>query len=264
MRNTLYVTSFNAKIYKHSGKNLLQSFKERKIDADLLIGYEDNLGELLTPYLTYNIDNDQVLKDWIEKNKEIIPIRYGGTHPVCGKPGCVDPKDMWKGHKPKCLNGGYNSRASKWFRKLITLKEVINSHYRYVVWIDCDCKFIRQLDFATIDKVCSGFACSYHWGVYRPKRNLPIETGLVVFDMAAGGGKVILDWFELYTTGKFREQELWSDSHLLEVALRNNHKSQDLMKLPGSEPHRSRVVEYGPFKKYITHDKGTNHKANAT
>jgi len=264
MNNTLYVTSFNHKIYKHSGKHLLESFSKFNIQADLLIGYEDDISANLVPYLTYDISKDQILKDWIEKYKDIIPIQYGGTYPTCGRPHCKDPKDIWKGHTSKCLNGGYNSRASKWFRKLITLKEIINSHYRYVVWIDSDCQFIKQLPFDVIDKICKGFACSYHWGNYRPKRELPIETGLVVFDMAAGGNQVILDWFNSYITGEFKNYPLWSDSHMLEVAIQKSGKNQDLMHLPGSQAHRSRVVEFGPFQKYIKHDKGTNHKAGAT
>jgi hypothetical protein len=263
MNNILYVTSFNQKIYKHSGKHLIQSFADKGIEGDLYIGYEEDIADFLKPHQTYNIDNDQILKEWIEANKEIIPIRYGGTYPACGKPACRDSKDIWKGHNPKCLNGGYNSRTSRWFRKLITLKEIVNSNYKYVVWIDSDCQFIKQLTFNDINAICKGFACSYHWGVYRPKRELPIETGLVIFDMRSGGQNVIIDWFELYTKGTFKEYPLWSDSHMLEVAIKNYGNTQDLMQLPGSKGHRSRVVEFGPFQKYIKHDKGTNHKAGA-
>jgi len=255
---TLYVTTFNRQLFDATGRNMLVSF-QKYVGGDILVAYEDDIRDeilsVYTPSLLRNLNINRDLHFWLMRNEDVIPIKFGGKYPACK---CPDPTNMWKGHKKTCLNGGFNSRASCWFRKVVALWNAPR-FYDNVVFIDSDCEFIHKVTDGFITGLFDGKDCFYHLGKHRIKHALPIETGIIGF-RGERGRKLIELVFNEFITGKFRQRELWSDSHIFTYII-NEHpeiKCVDLVSEHTQFDQKSHVVCYGPFANYIRHDKGSH------
>ena len=103
----LYVTTFNRTLYKACAKHLIKSFLAH-VEGDLLVCYEEDPAIPDDPrIMPVNIERDPFLLQWLEDNKDIIPIAYGGEN---------------KKLKFKIVSiDQFRYRASKWFRKIVAL-----------------------------------------------------------------------------------------------------------------------------------------------
>ena len=55
---TLYVTSFNKRLYEATGQNMIESFVYCKTEGDLLITHEDDLDQIIpkhSKFIFYNL-----------------------------------------------------------------------------------------------------------------------------------------------------------------------------------------------------------------
>ena len=146
MSKILFVSSFNEMIYKYSGIRLINSFLKFNINTDLLTTTEgqysfDKLNEITQKYTnikTFNLNNYDYLNDWLQENKNIIPIKYGGSFNFKHKKTDINVK----------LLNEFNKKTSLWFRKVASLKYALDNYkdeYDYIIWIDADTAFLKHL-----------------------------------------------------------------------------------------------------------------------
>ena len=135
--NTLFVSTFNYKIWKVSGSNMIKSYLETRPNFDMLLCYED----LISNYkdnidsdkiISISIDNNKFLKDWEHENRDIIPCKMGGA---ATEESCPEAFS-WQ-----------NMRASKWFRKIVAMNIALSKFgdkYDSIIFIDADCVFKKS------------------------------------------------------------------------------------------------------------------------
>lgn len=263
MSKILFVSSFNEMIYKYSGIRLINSFLKFNINTDLLTTTEgqysfDKLNEITQKYTnikTFNLNNYDYLNDWLQENKNIIPIKYGGL---------FNFKHKKKDINVKLLNV-FNQKASLWFRKVASLKYALDNYkdeYDYIIWIDADTAFLKHLSNDYMIQQFRNNSCFYHLGALRAIQTLfSIESGLIGFKKG-DGYQLIQDIVDEYSDKKFLKYARWDDGHIMgQVIINSNIKSVDLInpnkKL--SQIECMNPMEYGPFKKYVKHFKGSHH-----
>ena len=81
MNKTLYVTSFNKKLFDVTGKAMIESFLSSKIEGDLLVTHEDDIAQEIPKadnISLLKLEDYEFLNHWLRENKDIIPIEYGG------------------------------------------------------------------------------------------------------------------------------------------------------------------------------------------
>ena len=137
MKDVLYVTSFSKKLYEATGKGIIDSFSLYQTESDILITYE---GDIDLPddarFIKHDLGTNTFLSNWIEENRDIIPIEYGGDIPSSQ------------------IKGLWNRRASLWFRKIVALREALRfkDDYKAIVFCDCDCLFLKKIPNSLILK----------------------------------------------------------------------------------------------------------------
>ena len=263
MTKILLVSSFNEKIYKLSGLRLIHSFIQYKIDTDLLITTEgqysfDKLNEISLKYSTiklFSMNNYDYLNNWLEENKDIIPIKYNGIFDSNNDNNDINIK----------LSNSFNKKTSLWFRKVASLKYALDNYkdeYDYIIWIDADTAFLKHLSNDYMIQQFKTNSCFYHLGALRGIITLfSIESGLIGFKKG-DGYQLIQDIIDEYSDKKFLKYARWDDGHIMgQVIINSNIKSIDLInpnkKL--SQTDCMNPMEYGPFKKYVKHFKGIHH-----
>jgi hypothetical protein len=170
----LYVTSFNEKIFKLSGLRLLDTYLSCVQNCVLLVCYEDKdntgyLNDIInstnSSLIFYKLSDDTYLNNWLNENKDLIPIEYGGTCTLC--------LNQW------------NSKASLWFRKIASLNYAHKNYSAssdYIIWIDADCFFINVLLTEYVISQFNNTYCFYHLGKWRYENNQKsIESGFMGF-----------------------------------------------------------------------------------
>ena len=266
MNKILLISSFNERIYKLSGIRLIHSFIEYKINADLLITTEgqysfDKLNKISqkhTNIKTFNLNNYDYLNYWLQENKDIIPIKYGGSFNFKHKNMNINIK----------LLNEYNQKASLWFRKVSSLKYGLDNHnedYDYIIWIDADTAFLKHLSNDYIINQFKNTYCFYHLGPSRAIYTLcSIESGFIGFKKG-DGYQLIQDIVNEYADKKFLKYARWDDGHIMgQVIINNNIISYDVINLNIQKKLQSveqfmNPMKYGPFKEYIKHFKGVHH-----
>lgn len=263
MTKILLVSSFNERIYKLSGLRLIHSFIEHKIDTDLLISTEgeysfDKLNEISQKYSTiklFSMNNYDYLNDWLEENKDIIPIKYNGIFDSNN-----DDNDI----NIKLLNS-FNKKTSLWFRKIASLKYALDNFkdtYDYIIWIDADTAFLKMLPNDYIIEQFKNTFCFYHLGLERAKKTLcSIESGFIGFKKEEGY-QLIQGIIDEYSDKKFVKYSRWDDGHIMgQVIINSDIKSFDVV---NSNKKLSQIecmdpMQHGPFNTYIKHFKGSHH-----
>lgn len=233
----LYVTSFNKFLYEATGKNLLESFAHNKIDGDLLIAHEDELDiPKYKKFIFHNLDNDDYLQDWLEENKDIIPVELGGTHE-----GEFDHK--------------FHKRTSQWFRKIAALHHAVSLDYEKIIFLDCDVVFLQQLTKEKVEEVFDNHSVFYHLGPHRAVKGTGIESGIIGFDMKKNGLEFLQKVFEKYKDGSFKNYMRWDDAWMFTAAVEENPsiESKDIASKTSSSGH---VVKDGELSGYLAHFKG--------
>ena len=85
MNKTLYVTSFNKKLFDVTGKDMVNSFLSTGMQGDLLVTYEDDIAEQIPKadnITLLKLESYEFLNNWLENNKDIIPVEYGAKWKV--------------------------------------------------------------------------------------------------------------------------------------------------------------------------------------
>tara|TARA_R100000008_G_scaffold85460_1_gene75456 strand:+ start:3391 stop:4167 length:777 start_codon:yes stop_codon:yes gene_type:complete len=242
---TLYVTSFNKKLYEATGKKMIESFVFNKTEGDLLITYEDGIDEEIPKhrkFIFYNLEQDEWLAQWLKENEDIIPTFLGGK---------------FEGEYGKAQK--FNNRASQWFRKIVALNKALDYKHEYdaIIFIDSDTIFTKKLPAENIDKIFDGASMFYHLGSYRRESNTGIESGIIGFNLKEMGAVILGLVINKFRSGEFREYLRWDDGYVFRKVVEENPQipTRDV-----ANCHESNVVEYGPFADYIFHNKGIHWK----
>jgi hypothetical protein len=255
MSNVLYVTSFNKHLYDATGRNLLESFIRTDTEGKLLATCEElDLDNLLQSgtnnIIYYDLIADDFLNTWLKENKDIIPTYLGGIH-----------KGEFK-HK-------FHKRTSQWFRKIAALHVAVQhkDDFRYVVFVDSDSLFKQKVTEDFVKQQFAGASVIYHYGNCRRTHpsgdgidGIGIESGLIGFDLHNGGDLFLKEVFKKYTSKSFRTYARWDDAWMFTICVRENQNKKIKCKDLVSESKSTHVVGAGPFKDYITHDKGVHWK----
>jgi len=264
----LYITSFSETLFKASGHNMINSFIQHKIEGDLFVGYESfNFSQYITSESHPNILSSDImeydfLKDWIQNNKDVIPVIFGGNmKPTSDGP----PPDGNKILQNKVYTY-WNKKASLWFRKVATMLFALNKYgelYDCIVWVDCDCLFLKQLPSAIIENIFKISDVFYHQGQYRNLKDFGFETGLIGFKKGAGYD-IIKDVCNMYQTRKYIDLNRWDDGYVFKIIIqkltnKNKIKSIDLVD-NGKKGKRLDAINKGLFVEFVIHNKGMHKK----
>ena len=266
----LYVTSFNKKLFRVSGYNMVHSFLDTDTEGDFLVTYEDDIFKDLPKsdkLIYHNLDEDEFLQNWLQDNSDIIPIEYGGTYPECTQ--CRNPKDRWHGHLPDCLNGGWHARVGQWFRKIAALNEALKYEEKYdvIIFADCDIDFLKKIPEKYVCDIAKGYGSFYHLGLNRLKQNMGIESGFIGFNKNGRGYELLKRVIDSYATKDFRRFERRDDGYVFREIFGEstdiNKKDlvyqdmnwHDVTSRPNVKGDLN-VVDKGMFAKYISHRKG--------
>ena len=192
----LYITSFNKSIYDLNGKNFIESFNKLMPNDIILLCIEDMEYISTKNNLVYNLANDEYLNNWLENNKDIIPIELGGLA------------------KKDTIKSIFNFRASLWFRKIISIKFAYDNFkykFDYLIWLDADCVIKKTITSDFIENVFNGAGMIYLLGTCR-KRNFGYETGFLGFSKV--GFSLIEEIIKLYESD-FRNYLRWDDGFII-------------------------------------------------
>tara|TARA_Y100001963_G_scaffold114935_1_gene159424 strand:+ start:197 stop:940 length:744 start_codon:yes stop_codon:yes gene_type:complete len=236
----LYVTSFNNKLFHATGKNLIESFVHHKTEGNLLITHEDDIDNEIPKhwkFLFYNLDKDDYLQNWLDKNIDIIPKDLGGTHN-----GNFDNK--------------FHRRTSQWFRKIAALHHAVSYNFDKLIFVDSDVYFKKKLKQSKIEEVFDGHSVFYHCGPHRMKKNSGAETGIVGYDLKKDGKEFLDKVFEKYEDGSFKEYLRWDDAWMVTAAIQENPHIRCRDICPNADA--GHVVKDGLLAEYLQHDKGTH------
>jgi len=260
MRDVLFVTSFNKRLYDATGRNLLKSFTKTGTEGSLLVTYEEltandmpnNKVARFNNIIYHDLANDDFLNVWLKENRDIIPTSLGGAHTGAFK------------HK-------FHKRTSQWFRKIAALHAAVQykNDYRFVIFVDSDSLFKQKVMRSFVKQQFAGASMIHHYGNYRRFHphgdgvdGIGIESGLIGFDLHKGGDLFLEEVFKQYTSKSFRAHIRWDDAWMFTICVRKNKnpkvKCRDLI---DSESFKTtHVVAVGPFKDYIVHNKGVHWK----
>lgn len=250
MDDILFVTTFNRKLYDATGRRMIKTFNGTQ-PYKLMIGAEGMAEDEIPacPKFIYrNIDNSELLLTWLDSNKDIIPVEYGGTY-TCKCRGK---------HGGRCANNMMRRRTSHWFRKIVVLEEALKLAATKVVFTDCDTVYAKEIPVDVLNGLFDDVAVFYHYGSYRKRAGHGIETGIFGLNLECGGLDVFNEIVRQYKNGEFRKYHRWDDAWMMtEVVGQMNRLSfRDVVE--GCEKHNTHVVPFGPFGKYIKHKKGVH------
>ena len=276
----LWVTSFNKRLYEHSGKKLIETFIKNNVPGEMFIAHEDKLASTVmsqeymlggrsdsTVWLS-DLEKSKQLASWLYVNRDIIPKHLGGESTVCKCKGGANPSPGTKHSNPGCHWTWWNRNASRWFRKIPALESAfnLNEGHRYIIWIDCDCYFTEQASEFTWDKIAKGSPGFY---MQSPKRKV-LEGGIVGYDSGCKVARAVHEEIQLsYESGDFRRHDRWDDSFIVQVALETVRarylKKKQFVDIASHVTEKSgHVVEYSLIGKYVRHNKGEHARKGLT
>ena len=251
--SVLYITTFNKKLYDMSGKNFIDTFLQYIKNGTLLICYEEfEFYHESDRIISYNIENDKYMNDWITKNKIRIPKMYGGE---------ADEDAPFFG---KTLETQYwaNHRASRFFRKIVALHYGLLHYadkYDYIFVVDSDCIFKSNVTSNLInDLFKDNVAMTFFWGKHRRKINRGPETGFTGYSKKNNGfvfANVICD---CYQNQDFLRFQYWDDGYVIGQLINendSNFKFNDLAKHSNRRTTRVMEIENQPLFNIIHHFK---------
>jgi len=254
----LWVTSFAHDMWEASGKNLLASFANTGSDGYIFVGTEGIAPRDFTAsvakqrVITYPLDNDEFLAEFLQKNSAIIPQHLGGT---CPKPECfcpngpLDPHD--RNHKQPCIGQWFNRNMSRWFRKVATMKAALElcPATETLIWVDADCTFKQTVTELSVSRWFGDRGVFY----FKNKRPV-IEAGIVGYRLNVGGRTTIEHLIERYTSGLFKSDPRWDDSYQIQMAINSSKvRAVDLARRVGEN---SKVIDHSTVGRFLAHDKG--------
>jgi hypothetical protein len=255
----LYVTSFGPDMYTATGRHLIESFQESGTPGAMLICHEGGLGSQIADDFgpesnrlrSYDLDRSHLLRTWLAANQDIIPPDLGGAAPRCT---CADPDDPQGAHVPRCPYQWFNKNASRWFRKIASLEHALTAtDADALAWLDCDCRFKRELPVNMWTWLFKDAAVLYHKS---PQREV-IESGVIAFRMDAAGRGLLGAVIERYATGAFRADERWDDGYQFQRVI-ERHPEIPSKDLSAKTTVYDFVLPSSPLGAYIDHFKGVH------
>ena len=266
MNKTLYVTSFNKKLFDATGKAMIQSFLSSKIEGDLLVTHEDDIAKEIPKADTISLlklEDYEFLNHWLRENKDIIPVEYGGEMEGCGCKDIPPNKHYYKDHIKRCPNLGFNRRASLWFRKIAAMHKALSvskdKGYERVVFIDSDVLFKKSITDEFLDKIFNSAGFFFHLGIHRKRIGTGIESGFIGFSRDNQGFDFLQIVINSFITGDYRKYDRWDDGYVFRKIWEEHPEipSKDVVGPHQLKPF-SHVVRYGMFAPYLEHDKGSH------
>lgn len=247
----LYATSFGPDMWEATGRNLVASFYKTQSSGEMLVSYEGfkykGAGDR---ELKYNLDKDVFLHTFLRENADVIPIHLGGETTQCD---CKDSHEMHcKHHIHGCYWHWMNRNASRWFRKVATLRHAASLPYRYVLWVDSDSALVADVSMRDFITELHGKSFFY----FRAHRPAP-EVGLVGFDMANGGREAVAAICNRYESREYLGYERWDDGFiwgtLIDENLVNAHDACGKSRL-----NHNHVMMKTKWWNFVRHDKGAH------
>jgi hypothetical protein len=220
------------KMYNMYGKALINDIKHP------LLVCTENIYETIVP-LQYDILKDQWLCTWLQENSDIIPIEFGGS--------CSKNFEY------------YNYNASKWMRKVASLKHAVENYdWNILVWIDADCSILKVWDSTFVENSFDKDSiCFYHQGPKREKFQYGFETG--IFGVKREGVHLLLEFFEHYKS-KFRNLKRWDDGYVFRHCVKkSNYVTNDLC---SNHANLLKPLNFSVWREYVKHNKGTHRDSN--
>ena len=161
----VFVTSFHAKMYADTGKDLVASWLKHCPDGKLVAYTEGQTAaeRVADPRVAVlPLDGDPWLNGWLSDNDHNIPVELGGS----------SGRDMTV----------WDRKSSLWARKTAALFRAYEAADEgdLVVWLDADVIFVADLPRGWFERVCRGKDVVYACSASR-KRKTGIESGLVVY-----------------------------------------------------------------------------------
>lgn len=247
----LFVTSFTAEMYSVSGERLVRTFGTTQKSNRLLIATEGMEAVPQTErLLVHDLGTDRCLSSWLARNSDRIPIHLGGETAICGCPNAA------KMHTPDHVNGCHwqwmNRNASRWFRKVPSIRAAFGAGFRYVMWLDSDCFFKRDMPLEFF-RSCLGAG---HFFYFRGERPAP-ETGIMGFDLARGGRHVLGRLLRQYRTRRYLNYERWDDGYQVGVLL-DEGLIQGVDMVRGKGLGTAHVMPHTPMWAFVEHEKGAH------
>jgi hypothetical protein len=253
----LYVTSFTPDLYAETGRVLVRSFLESRTEGKMLLCHEGAFGECLpvdaARLVHHDLDASPFLVEWLAANRDIIPAALGGTAVSCS---CEDPASPVD-HRDGCVFHWYNKNASRWFRKIVALEIASRlAGNGAIVWIDCDCQFVRRLPAAAVADLFGSASVLYHKG---PDRTA-VESGVMAVRLDPPGRSFLRAVIERFRSGDFRRDLRWDDGYQFSKVIESQPElpCKDL----GGRSHAPRGVGHvlpgSPLGYYLRHRKGVH------
>lgn len=262
----IWVTSFTQPIYTASGRNLIKTFVQNKIEGQLYAHSEGaikprppGMGEYASNvHWKDGLQTDPQLTSWLEANADIIPTDLGGKWKgPCKCPNGKNPHA--KTHKLPCPGYWFCRHASRWYRKMVALRRTLDdikpSHYPdlRLLWVDADVIFrSNKLTEERVDCWFQGHDLFYLKG---PKR-AEWETGVFGIKGVAGVD-YLRKLFLRFSTGKFREDIRWDDCYQSRMTLKSI-PTLKAIDLATDASGYSEVVPHSPLGEYMAHLKGVH------
>jgi len=247
-RKILFVTTFNDKIYKTSGYKLLKSYlkfvnEQNNITFNVFTEGNIEINFNRSDINIKKIEDSKYLKNWLNKNKDIIPISLGGN---CKK------------NLPY-----FNKRASLFFRKIAALYESYDKTFEMIIWLDSDLEITSKIEESFFLKFFNkkDIELYYLYGNYRRNKSLKdniynrlgVETAFLVFKK---NYNILNEWFKIYEKD-FINCGRWDDGWIMKFVLDNTkYKSIDI----GGDCDNP--LEKSKLKHMFVHNKGIHMKEN--
>lgn len=260
---TLFVTSFDDRMYEMSGKKLIETFTKLNPKYYLVVCYEKMKNELPKhpQILPYKMEESKFMNDWLKTNENDIPVEYGGK--------------ATEENNPNLFKSYFNKSASKWFRKIVAIDHAIKIYgtfFKYVVWLDADCYARSPLPESLMDNILKNHDFMFHLSPKRRQSKLGIESSILGFKNNTGY-KFMNIVSNKFKEGTFKQYNRWDDGWVFrevvdeEVKKNEKRNPKDTIKfldLVGNIPVKmmkmSEVVPYGPFRDYFVHEKGKHNE----
>jgi len=257
----LFVTSYTKELYAASGRRLLESFRVVKQPGAMLACTEGFKRPEKAfegkPYIYHNLDDDPFLGRWLMENKDVIPDHLGGDTKMCDCPGANERHG--REHKTGCHWHWMNRNASRWFRKVASLRQGVRVADAlgtpWMVWLDADDHFIRPLPLDYLKEKLRDVAL-FHFRGHREAT----ESGILGIQLAQGGREFVAALCERYTSKDYRKYERWDDGYQISrLVLEGKVKARDLVhptKYKSGDLRTEDVIPTTDIKKFLVHDKG--------
>lgn len=247
----LFVTSFTAEMYAVSGERLVRTFSKTQSANRLMVATE---GMEIVPtsdrIIAHSLDGDRCLASWLARNRDAIPEHLGGLTTICG---CPDADKMHTStHAKGCHWQWMNRNASRWFRKVPSIRAAFGTGFRYVMWLDSDCFFKRDISVEFF-RSCLGAG---HFFYFRGERPAP-ESGIMGFDLARGGRQVLGRLLRQYRTRRYLGYERWDDGYQVGVLL-DEGLIQGVDMVRGNGLRTAHVMPHTAMWPFVEHDKGAH------